>query len=67
MHRLSGILNQPLSIESDTEVSGIVNGSITVRRGCHLLLGGMVKGDVIVEPGARLDVTGMVSGRIVNA
>jgi cytoskeletal protein CcmA (bactofilin family) len=67
MRRISGILNQPLSIDTDTEVDGIVNGSITVRRGCHVLLGGMVKGDVIVEPGARLDVTGMVSGRIVNA
>ncbi|GAA3718762.1 hypothetical protein GCM10022268_28800 [Sphingomonas cynarae] len=67
MHRISGILDQPLSIESDTEVSGIVNGSITVRAGCHLLLSGMVEGDIIVEPGARLDVTGMVSGRIVNS
>ncbi len=66
MHRISGILDQSLSIESDTEISGIVNGSITVRAGCHLLLSGMVEGDIVVEPGARLDVTGMVSGRIVN-
>lgn len=66
MHRISGIVDQPLSIESDTEVSGIVNRSITVRAGCHLLLSGMVEGDIIVEPGARLDVTGMVGGRIVN-
>jgi cytoskeletal protein CcmA (bactofilin family) len=66
VQRISGILNQSLSIESDTEVDGIVNGTITVRRGCHVRLGGMVKGDVIVEPGARLDLTGMVSGRIVN-
>jgi len=67
VHRISGILNQPLSIESDTEVSGIVNGSITVRAGCHLRMSGMVEGDIIVEPGARLDVTGMVSGRIVHS
>jgi cytoskeletal protein CcmA (bactofilin family) len=67
VHRISGIMNQPLSIETDTQFDGIINGSITVRRGCRLRLGGMVKGDVIVEPGARLDVTGMVSGRIVNA
>lgn len=63
---LGGNVNEAVTIEADTEVSGMVNGDVTVRAGVLLRLTGMVNGDVILDPGARLEATGMVNGRIVR-
>lgn len=66
MDALRGIIDEAVVIDADTDLSGMVNGDVTVRAGVLLRLTGMVKGDVILEAGARLEATGMVGGRVVR-
>jgi hypothetical protein len=66
MDRISGMIAQPLVVERDTDMAGMVAGDVTVRSGRLLRLGGMVRGDIILEPGARLEMSGIVSGRVIR-
>ena len=50
------MIAQPLVVEHDTDMAGMVAGDVTVRSGRLLRLGGMVRGDIILEPGARLEM-----------
>ena len=60
MHIIDGIVNGDLSVREDSELRGMVNGSVTVLAG-HLVLRGMLHGELRVCAGASAEVLGMVS------
>ena len=47
MHIIDGIVNGDLSVREDSELRGMVNGSLTVLAG-HLVLRGMLHGNLRV-------------------
>jgi len=59
------LFNRDLHIDRDAVISGIVEGSLYVDRGSHVVLTGMVRGSVHVAPGAVLWVEGLVDGRVL--
>lgn len=67
MNSISGIINDSLVIDRDTDLGGMVAGDVTVKPGCLLRMGGIVSGDVILQPGSRLHMTGILNGRIIHA
>ena len=66
MHIIDGIVNGDLSVREDSELRGMVNGSVTVLAG-HLVLRGMLHGDLRACAGASAEVHGMVSGDVLLA
>lgn len=74
MHIIDGIVNGDLSVREESELCGIVNGSVTVLAG-HLVLRGMLHGELRVCAGASADVlratgahasvrSGLIGGRM---
>lgn len=63
---LAGTYVGPLKIERDTDLSGIVNGDVTVLAGARLAVSGMVNGRLIVNKDARAIVNGIANGTITN-
>ena len=66
MHIIDGIENGDLYVREDSELRGMVNGSVTVLAS-HLVLRGMLHGDLRVCAGASAEVHGMVSGDVLLA
>lgn len=64
MQTISGVMNDPVTIEGEVALSGIANKTITVARGARLFLSGIANGDVIVEPGGEVEVSGVVNGTV---
>lgn len=55
-----------LRLDDALRFHGIVEGSVQVAAGGHLILHGTVAGDVIVEAGGVAEVRGMVTGNVTN-
>ncbi len=60
--KLTGIEPGPLTLDSDAEVTGILEGDLIVRPGANVLVHGIVEGDVMVEAGAVLYADGIIDG-----
>lgn len=57
MHIIDGIVNGDLSVREDSELRGMVNGTLTVLAG-RLVLRGMLHGNLRVCAGASAEVLG---------
>ena len=66
MHIIDGIVNGDLSVREDSELRGMVNGTLTVLAG-RLVLRGMLHGNLRACAGASAEVLGMVSGDVLLA
>jgi hypothetical protein len=64
MTAIAGQISHDLEVTSDLEVSGQVNGKITVRAGGQLTLAGQCNGDVDVLDGASLYQQGQLNGTL---
>ena len=64
MKTIDGIVTGPIQIDQDCDLSGIVNGTITVAAGTHVTLSGIVTGDVLLGDGASADAPGIHHGTI---
>ncbi len=67
MHKISGKTEHPYTVEVDSELTGMITETTTVKTGVHFKVTGMITADLIVEPSATVLVTGMVNGRIHNS
>ena len=66
MERSRGIVSGSLAIDRDTELSGIVEGDVSVAAGCTVAVSGIMTGDILLAPGAHATVSGMLKGTIVR-
>jgi hypothetical protein len=66
MRQLHGKLEQPLTIDEDTAVHGMICGTTTVKDSVTLDLHGMITADLIVEMGGIAHIHGMVNGTVWN-
>lgn len=53
-------------INEDTQIQGIINGSVYVEKGAHLFHYGMIKGTVTVDKGSEAQIFGFVKGDVIN-
>lgn len=53
-------------IREDTQIQGVVNGSVHVDKGGNLLHQGMIYGTVTVETGGEANIFGYVKGDVIN-
>jgi hypothetical protein len=61
---IDGIVTEPVHIEQDTTITGLVEAPVVVRSGAQVVVTGLVDGPVHVEEDAVLWVHGLVDGRI---
>lgn len=64
---MKGMYAGSLVIDRDTDLSGMVDGDVTIRPGTRARISGIVEGDVLIEDGAEVHIDGMVSGRILGS
>ena len=66
MKTIVGTINGDVTIREDTNLHGLVSGSVTVANGAAVRLRARVKGDVVIGRGARVFIYERVHGSIVN-
>lgn len=65
--KYTGIENNNITINEDSKVSGMINGSVTVLEGFDLKVSGCVNGNIYLAKNSKLKVSGMVSGNVYKA
>ncbi len=63
--RLDGIVRDPIRIERDTDVAGVIEAPLTIDGAAHVIVTGVVEGPITVGPDAVLWCEpGLVEGAI---
>lgn len=66
MINISNKISGSLVVENDTEIHGMVTGSVTVKDGATLNLYGMVCKNLFAEKGSIINIYGVVSDTLVD-
>lgn len=59
-------INEPLTIEGEATVYGLITKMTTVKSGGVLKLQGMITADLLVEAGGTALISGIVDGLVIN-
>lgn len=66
MANFNGTTKGPVTLDSETEIRGVVDGDVVVTANAKLVLYGTVSGDVRVEEGGEALIYGVVAGAVQN-
>ncbi len=67
MEQITSHISQDVVIDSETTLTGMVTGNVTVDNASNFIVYGMINGDVIVQVNSALLVHGTINGNIVNS
>ena len=62
--RIVGIVQRSVTLSEDTDIDGVVQGSVHIRSGITVELRGTIQGTTVIDPGARLLITGSQHGSV---
>lgn len=66
MQQITDKIEGDCVVKADTELVGMITGSVTVKPGIHLTVRGMIGGKLTAEKGSTVEIHGTVVGMVVN-
>lgn len=66
MKIIKDVVRHNFTVETDTEISGIVSGNVQVLDGTNLLLSGIVSGNLTISQNGYAKISGIVSSNVIN-
>ena len=64
--KIPGVHGGDLAVHEDTEIQGVVGGSVVVNTGCTPIIKGVVNGNLTLEKDSVARVPGVIGGDIVE-
>ncbi len=61
---IHGIETEPIRLERDAVVSGILKNDLVVGPGVKAIINGIIEGSLLVDTGAVAHITGIVKGNV---
>lgn len=59
---IDGVTSHPITVSTDTNLSGVASAGATVQAGSSLTVSGVLTGSLVLQAGSRAEISGVFSG-----